>query len=123
MRNFKDLRVWIKAHQLAMEIYRLTKPFPDDERFGITSQLRRAAISIPTNISEGCGRNGEAELARFVSIAAGSASEVEYLIFASYQLKYISDDNYHSATKATEEVKKMLSSFHSRLKEGDGRES
>ena len=77
MRNFKGLNVWEKAHQFTLDVYRITRDFPDDERFGLTVQLRRAAASIPTNIAEGCGRDGERELARFMSIAAGSASEAE----------------------------------------------
>lgn len=78
MKDFKKLIVWKKAHEMTLNIYRTTKSFPKDEVYGLTSQLRRAASSIPANIAEGCGRNSDAELARFLQIAAGSASEVEY---------------------------------------------
>ena len=74
MRDFRDLQVWQKAHRLTLDVYRATRSFPTEERYGLTAQLRRSAASIPTNIAEGCGRDGERELARFISIAAGSAS-------------------------------------------------
>ncbi len=72
MKSFKDLAVWEKAHLLALEIYRATKQFPKDDVYGLTSQMRRASVSIATNIAEGCGRNGDAELGRFLQIAMGS---------------------------------------------------
>ncbi len=78
MRDFRELKVWEKAHRLTLQVYRMTKNFSFDEGFGLTVQLRRAAASVPTNIAEGCGRDSERELARFMSIAAGSASGVEY---------------------------------------------
>jgi four helix bundle protein len=73
MRDFHGLVVWQKAHALTLNVYRVTKRFPDDERFGLTSQLRRSAASVPANLAEGCGRGGEQEFARFVQIATGSA--------------------------------------------------
>jgi len=76
VRNFRELKVWEKAHHLAVQVYKITKIFPADKQFGLTAQLRRAAASVPTNIAEGCGRDSEQELARFMSITAGSASEV-----------------------------------------------
>ena len=80
MKNFRDLRVWEKAHKLALDLYVATQKFPKEELYGLTSQLRRAAGSIPTNIAEGCGRGSDGELAQFAQIAAGSTSEVEYLL-------------------------------------------
>lgn len=88
MRDFRQLKVWAKAHSLTLAVYRATAAFPREEQYGLTSQLRRAAASIPTNLAEGCGRYGDAELARFVGIAAGSASEVEYLLMLARDLKY-----------------------------------
>ncbi len=84
MRNYRDLQVWSKAHRLTLELYRLSQGFPREEVYGITSQLRRAAVSIGANLAEGCGRRGSAELARFVRVALGSASELDYhlLLFA-----------------------------------------
>jgi len=83
MKDFRKLDVWAKAHALTLAIYRVTAGFPTEERYGLTSQLRRACVSIPTNIAEGCGRNSDAELARFAEIAMGSSSEVEYLLLLS----------------------------------------
>ncbi len=72
MKDFRELKVWGKGHHLALEIYRATAKFPKDELYGLTSQIRRSCVSIPANIAEGCGRNGDAELARFLQIAMGS---------------------------------------------------
>ena len=78
MKDFRQLKVWQKAHQLTLALYPVTGSFPRDEIYGLTAQIRRACSSIPANLAEGCGRNTDAELARFCSIAAGSASELEY---------------------------------------------
>jgi len=94
MRDFRQLKVWEKAHHFTLQVYKITKHFPSDERFGLTSQLRRAAVSVSTNIAEGCGRNSEPELARYMSIAAGSASEVEYQLLLARDLKYIQNEMY-----------------------------
>ncbi len=77
MKDFKQLRFWHKAHDFVLELYKATNTFPKEELYGLTSQIRRASVSIPSNIAEGCGRSGDAELARFCIIAMGSASEVE----------------------------------------------
>jgi four helix bundle protein len=78
MQDFRDLRVWVLAHEVTLAVYRITAAFPREELFGLTSQIRRSAASIPANLAEGCGRNGNAEFARFCSIAMGSASELDY---------------------------------------------
>jgi len=78
VKDFRKLAVWEKAHRLTLDMYKATASFPKDELYGLTSQVRRASISIPANIAEGCGRNGDVELARFLQIAMGSASELEY---------------------------------------------
>ena len=78
MAQFKKLKVWQKAHLLALSVYRATAPFPREEQYGLTAQLRRAAVSVPANIAEGCGRRGDGELARFLRIAVGSVTELEY---------------------------------------------
>ena len=80
MRNYRDLQVWNKAHKLTLELYRVSQRFPREEIYGVTSQLRRAAVSIGSNLAEGCGRRTSSELARFVSIAMGSASEANSII-------------------------------------------
>ena len=115
MRDFRKLKVWEKAHNLTLQVYRVTKNFPLDEQFGLTGQLRRAAASIPTNIAEGCGRDSERELARFMSIAAGSTSEVEYQLFLACDLDYIKDDTYRGLNHQVNEVKRMLNSFIKKL--------
>lgn len=78
MRNFRELKVWQKSHQFVLEVYRLTKDFPSDERFGLVSQMRRSAASVSANIAEGCGKEGNLDVSRFLSIAVGSATETEY---------------------------------------------
>jgi four helix bundle protein len=92
-------------------IYELTSGFPRDEIYGLTSQIRRACASIPTNIAEGCGRDSSAEFARFLQIAMGSASETEYLILLAHDLKYLNDDQYVELIDIIVSVKKMLASL------------
>jgi four helix bundle protein len=99
-----------------LAVYRETAEFPGDERFGITSQMRRAASSIPTNIAEGCGRSGDAELARFMQISMGSASELEYLLLLAKDLNYLSLEKYGALHAQTIEVKRMLAPFINRLR-------
>lgn len=89
MKGFRNLIVWQKSHQLALDIYKLTAEFPNEEKFGITSQIQRAAVSIPNNIAEGSGRKSNKEFAQFLSISLGSANEVEYLIELSKDLGLI----------------------------------
>ena len=94
MLSFKDLVVWQRSHLLTLEIYEVTQCFPKEEIFGLTSQIRRAVSSIPTNIAEGCGRRTNAELANFLNIASGSASEVEYEILLAKEVGYISTEQF-----------------------------
>ena len=89
MKDFHDLKVWQKAHALTLTVYRITADFPRQEQYGLTSQLRRASSSIPANLAEGCGRNSDAEFIRFCTIAAGSASELEYHLLLAHDLKLI----------------------------------
>lgn len=91
--SYRDLEIWQLGVDLAEHVYKLTTEFPTDERFGITSQLRRATVSVPSNISEGWGRNSKANLAHFVNIARGSLSELETLIELSRRFGYISDED------------------------------
>ncbi|MCW5853511.1 MAG: four helix bundle protein, partial [Anaerolineae bacterium] len=91
MRDFRKLQVWVKAHQLTLNTYKVTRPFPKEELYGLTSQIRRASASIPANIAEGCGRQGAAELTRFLNIALGSASELEYHFILAHDLGFIPD--------------------------------
>lgn len=105
------MTVWQKAHELVLEIYRDSSRFPTDERFGLTAQLRRAAASIASNIAEGCGRGTNKDFARFLGIAAGSASEVEYQILLARDLGYLSDEDFDPLNAGVNEVKRMLNSF------------
>ena len=116
MRDFRSLKVWEKGHYLTLKIYKPTKTFPSDEKFGLISQMRRSSSSIPTNIAEGRGRDGDEELKRFMIIGMGSASELEYQLLLAKDLGYLQREYYHMLHNRTVEVKKMLSSFIVKLR-------
>ena len=115
MRDFRQIKVWSKAHSLTLEIYKATAALPVEERYGLTSQLRRAAVSVPSNIAEGFGRGGNAELARFLRIGMGSATEVEYQILLARDLKLLSPQVYADLQIQVVEVKKMLGALIMRV--------
>jgi len=117
MKDFRGLAVWRQAHSLVLDIYRATGSFPKQELFGLTSQIRRAAASIPTNIAEGCGRDGDAELGRFLNIAKGSTSEVEYLLQLARDLNYIELQTEEQLTLQTVEIRKMLYGLQKSLRQ------
>ena len=117
MRDFKQLKVWQKAHLLVLDIYRQTRAFPAEERYSLTAHLLRSATSIPSNIAEGCGRESDTELARFLSIAAGSASETEYQLLLARDLGYLTEPSHHELDAQVNEVKRMLNSFIQRLQD------
>ena len=119
MQNFRDLKVWSKAHGVALSIYAATETFPPTERYGLTSQMRRAATSIPSNIAEGCGRSSNADLARFLHIAFGSASELEYLLLLSRDLEFLEASAHDTMVPDVQEVKRMLTSLIARVKSDD----
>ena len=108
MQNYKDLKVWEKAHQFTLMIYDVSKQFPKDEIYGLTSQLRRAASSIPANIAEGCGKNTNSDFAKYLNIALGSANESEYFTLLAKDLSYISTEKFDSLYKQINEIKAML---------------
>jgi four helix bundle protein len=108
MQDCKKLAVWSKAHLLVKDIYSLTIAFPKEELYGLVSQIRRASVSIPTNIAEGSGKASKPDFGRYLQIAFGSANEVEYLLFLAFELKYISQDNFEPLSSRLEEIKKML---------------
>jgi len=114
--RWKKLEVWKKADDLALSIYKYTKKFPKEEIYGITSQLRRAALSIPTNIVEGYSRKGDKELARFVSISLGSLAEAKYLIYFSGRLKYFQANESIELTDGYDELGKMLWRFYEKVR-------
>jgi len=111
MKDFRQLKVWEKSHQLALAIYKETKNFPKEELYGLTSQIHRASMSIPTNIAEGCGRNTDAEFARFLQIAMGSASETEYQLLLSHDLGFLNKGQYEKLNTDVTEIKRMLASL------------
>jgi four helix bundle protein len=94
MKNFRGQKVWEKSHNLTLAVYLATRDFPKDELYGLTSQIRRSCSSIPANIAEGCGRSGDGELSRFLQIAMGSASELEYHLILARDLHLIDGNNY-----------------------------
>ena len=108
MKDFRQLKVWEKSHELALAIYHITASFAREEIYGLASQIRRAASSIPSNIAEGCGRNGDAELARFCIIARGSASELEYELLLARDLKLFTPNHYQTLSQQTVDIKRML---------------
>ena len=116
MQNFHDLKVWEKAHRLTLDVYKATRDFPREEQYGLTSQLRRATSSIPANIAEGCGRNTGPDLRRFLEIAMGSASEVEYHLLLGRDLGMLKSELHQQLTDQTCEVKRMLAAFIQKLK-------
>lgn len=109
--GFRQIRVWEKAHNLVLDVYKVTKQFPKEELYGLTSQLRRAAASIPANIAEGFGRGGDTELARFLQIGLGSAYEVEYHVLLAKDLGLLDDRHYGRLEAQVVEVKRMLATL------------
>ncbi len=116
MQNYKDLKVWTKAHEFTLKVYELTQKFPREEVYGMTSQMRRAASSIPANIAEGCGKYTQQDFARYLNIALGSANECEYFILLSKDLKFISEDDYSKINQIINEVKAMLISLITKVR-------
>ena len=116
MQDFRDLKVWHKAHAAALATYRDTEHFPQGERFGLTSQMRRAAASVPANIAEGCGRASDADFARFLHIAMGSASELEYFLLLARDLQFLETSDYERTIEDVREVKRMLAGLIARIR-------
>jgi four helix bundle protein len=118
LKAFEDLNVWKKSHALVLAVYKATRSFPKDELYTLTSQLRRAAGSVPANISEGCGRGGDPEFGRFLQVAMGSASESEYHLLLAHDLHYLGDEAFSQLTRNVVEVKRMLASLLGKVKAG-----
>ena len=121
MRPFLELVVWQKAHWLTLELYKITRTFPREEQYGLTSQMRRAAASICANIAEGCGRGTARDFARFIQMALGSASELEYHLVLAADLGFISADVHSQLQASLVAVKRMLSGLVRRLVVDSGR--
>jgi len=115
MQRFTELKVWQRSHELTLEAYRVTAGFPSAERFGLISQLRRAAASIPTNIAEGSKRESNQEYARFLNIAEGSLAETEYLVMLSRDLGFLARDSADELLKEITEIARMLNALKKRV--------
>ena len=116
MQNFKDLKVWEKAHLFTLRVYEASKIFPKDDIYSLTNQLRRAALSIPANIAEGCGKNSQVEFAHFLNIALGSANESEYYLILAKDLHYLTNEKFLDLTNSINEIKAMLISLISKVR-------
>lgn len=115
MHKFKELQIWKRSRLFCSEIYAVTVKFPDSEKFGITNQLRRASVSIPSNIAEGSSRKSNKDFSRFLEITLGSAYEIETQLLIAYDLGFIEETKLHKLTNELEEIIKMISKFKSKL--------
>lgn len=111
MKDFRKLKVWEQAHSLILDVYRLTKSFPKDELYGLSSQMRRCGGSIGANIAEGCGKRGNGEFQRFLQIASGSASELDYHFLLSRDLGYLPEAEYRRVAESLLKLRRMLTSL------------
>jgi four helix bundle protein len=116
MKDSKDLKVWSKAHQLTLAVYEVTRQFPKEERYGLTSQIRRSAASVGANIAEGCGRRSDGEMCRFLQIAYGSATELEYHLLLARDLQILEDGTFQHMTHQVDEVERMLTALIHRVR-------
>ena len=115
MQDFRKLKVWQKSHSLVLRIYNATCTFPEPEKYGLTSQMRRAAASVPANIAEGCARSGRTEFRQFLYISAGSASELDYLLLLGRDLHLLTEKQYEALYSSLYEVRRMLTGLIERL--------
>ncbi|HEV2801888.1 MAG TPA: four helix bundle protein [Pyrinomonadaceae bacterium] len=116
MRPHEKLEAWSRAMDFVVDVYKTTEGFPKEERFGLTSQIRRAAVSVPANIAEGAGRQSEKEFAHFLSIAQGSASELETELLIAHRLGFLSDASYHELLTTLERVGWLMAGLAQHLK-------
>src|SRR5579864_6835008 len=116
MRNYKDLHVWGKAHTLTLAVYKDTQHFPPEERYGLTSQIRRSCSSIPANLAEGCGRRSDGEMARFVQIAMGSGAELSYHLLLAKDLGFVKNEEYAELSSDLDRVMRMLSALSGKIR-------
>ncbi len=122
MRDFRKMQVWEKAHQFVLRLYQITARFPKQEMYGLTSQIRRAAASIPANIAEGAGRETQAELAHFLYIATRSAAELDYHLLLARDLGYIDSHDYPELENCITEIKRMLYGFSKTVRSNSHKE-
>ena len=113
--NFRELHVWRRARAFVVVVYEMTKSFPKEELFGLTQQIRRCVVSIPSNIAEGCGRGTDRQLVQFLDVAHGSACELETQLYLAFDLKYLSEPTHLSALNEVNAIQKMILGFRSTL--------
>ena len=118
MKDFRQLRVWEESHTLTLRIYQATKSFPKEELFALTNQLRRACMSIPTNIAEGCGRESNRDFAHFLQIAMGSANETDYQLLLAKDLKYIDEKIFLELNDKVDKIKRQLAVLIRKIRAG-----
>lgn len=116
MQDFRNLHVWQRSHSLTLKVYRLTAVFPSEERYGLIPQMRRCALSIPSNLAEGCGRGSDADFGRFVQIALGSASELEYQMLLAHDLTLVGAREWAMCDDEVRQIKMMLSGLLTKLR-------
>lgn len=112
MQDFRKLKVWANAHSFVLKIYVATRPFPNTERFGLTTQIRRSAASIATNLAEGCGRSTTASFDAFVQIATGSACETDYQLLLARDLGYLKNETFIELSREVAQIQRMLAALH-----------
>ncbi len=118
MRDFRGLRVWEESHKLTLGIYKITKPFPKEEMFSLTNQIRPAALSVPSNIAEGCGRETQKDHAHFLQIALGSATEVDYQLLLAKDLNYLEINQYLEMNDKIDKIKRQLANLIKKVRSG-----
>lgn len=116
MHTFRDLKIWQKSRIFVKTVYQLTKQLPDDERYGLISQMRRAVISVPINVAEGAGMRSNADFSRFLDIASGSLCEIETCFYLCFDLEYIKEETLDELVPNVEEIRRMIYSFQNSLK-------
>ncbi len=119
MQPYRELKVWQRSHALVLQIYRVSAAFPTEERFGLTSQLRRAAVSVPSNIAEGSKRKTKADFAHFLNVAEGSSSETEYLLILARDLTYLATDEVQGLLQEVDEIARMLYTLRTKVEHAD----
>jgi four helix bundle protein len=115
MHNYKEMKIWQKARKQVKDVYKISKKLPKEELYGLTSQIRRAAVSVPANIAEGAGRGTDRDFCHFLDIARGSLFELDTLLILSTDLEYVSEDELNPVFESINEIVKMMVSFQSRL--------
>ena len=115
MQDYRKLRVWQAAHKLVLDVYRETRSFPKEEAYGLTAQVRRSAVSIPSNIAEGCGRRSDRDFSRFLAIAMGSAAELDYQLLLARDMGFLNTATYEDLFAGLSSTRKMLNVMMSKL--------